>query len=160
MQTLPWTQVVCADDAPLAFQAVVPSRARWLHALLLAGASMVLLLAALLKVRNETEVIVPWLGLPLPELCYWKKTLGMPCPGCGLTRCFISLAHGDLTAAWHFNPAGILLFAATAFQIPFRIAQLWRLSRGRAELDWPALPYVLLAACVLLVLQWFALLVF
>ena len=131
------------------------SRTRWLHAMLLAGAAAIVIVAALLNVGGETKVVIPWLGVPLPELCYWRKTFNMDCPGCGLTRCFISLAHGDVARAWHFNPTGILLFGMVAFQVPYRAVQLWRISRGRTELEFPGFPYVLLGLCTLLVLQWF-----
>jgi hypothetical protein len=43
------------------------------------------------------------------------------------------LADGDVTRAWHFNPAGVLLFAVAATQLPYRAAQIWRLRRGSPE---------------------------
>ena len=72
-----------------------------------------------------------------------------------MTRCFISLAHGDLRAAWRYNPAGPLLFAMLAFQIPFRLVQLFRIRRGLPELRmgwWPQALFALLG--VLMVGQW------
>src|SRR5439155_16652693 len=95
--------------------------------------SGVLAAALLLSVRNRTQVLLPLVELPLPELCMLRRMTGLPCPGCGMTRCFISLAHGDLPAAWSYNPAGLLLFAILVFQIPFRTVQLWRIRRGRPE---------------------------
>ena len=44
-----------------------------------------------------------------------------------------ALAHGHVFEAWHFNPAGLLLFAVVLYQIPFRAMQLWRLRTGRNE---------------------------
>jgi hypothetical protein len=64
-----------------------------------------------------------------------RRVTGMSCPGCGLTRCFISLAHGDIAAAWSFNPAGLWLFAIIAAQLPLRSYQLWRINHGRRELQ-------------------------
>ena len=66
-----------------------------------------------------------------------RRVAGIDCPGCGLTRCFISLAHGNIAAAWSYNPAGLWLFLLVAAQIPFRGYQLWRISRGESEIVIP-----------------------
>jgi hypothetical protein len=109
----------------------------------------------LLSVRGGTQVIVPVLGIPLPELCMTRRMWGLDCPGCGMTRCFISLAHGDFAAAWSHNPAGPLLFAIMAFQIPFRGYQLWLLKRGLPELTLTRTAQVAFAVLgIALVAQW------
>jgi hypothetical protein len=95
----------------------------------------VLVLAALLSIRQEREVLVPFLGVPLPELCLLKRTTGLACPGCGLTRCFISLAHGDLRAAWSYNLGGLVFFPIVVVQIPLRLVQIWRIRRGLPEIQ-------------------------
>ncbi|MCI0361992.1 MAG: DUF2752 domain-containing protein [Planctomycetaceae bacterium] len=125
------------------------------HTVILVICVGVLVLSLLLSVREETQVLVPVLGVPLPELCMFRRLTGLGCPGCGMTRCFISLAHGDLRMAWHYNPAGPLLFAMLAFQIPFRLVQLARIRSGRPELRmgrWPQWFFGLLG--VLLIGQW------
>jgi len=125
------------------------------HGVLLALCSSVLLLALALSVRSGAQVVVPILGIPLPELCFLRRFTGLNCPGCGLTRCFISLAHGDVPAAWKYNPAGLLLFAIIAFQVPYRTAQLWRIRRGFAELETGAAAQAALGTfAVLLIGQW------
>ena len=125
------------------------------HTVILVICSAVLVLTPLLSVRDEQQVLVPLLGLPLPELCMAKRLTGLGCPGCGMTRCFISLAHGDLRAAWHYNPAGPLLFAILAFQIPFRLVQLARIRRGLPELRMGWWPQALLGVFVgLMIGQW------
>lgn len=48
--------------------------------------------------------------LTMPVSCLWKSLLGVPCPGCGLTRAFVSLGRGDFQAAWDFHPWAFLLF--------------------------------------------------
>jgi hypothetical protein len=103
----------------------------WVILLICAG---VLISAAVLSVGNGV-VVVPGLNQRLPELCMLRRVTGMSCPGCGLTRCFISLAHGDIAAAWSFNPAGLWLFAIIAAQLPLRSYQLWRINHGRRELQ-------------------------
>lgn len=37
-------------------------------------------------------------------LCLWKRVTGRPCAGCGLTRGFVQLAHGDPVEAMRLNP--------------------------------------------------------
>ncbi len=128
---------------------------RLYHVILLALSVTVLLLASLLSIRDRSQVIVPLLQLPLPELCTMRRLFGIDCPGCGLTRCFISLAHGDIAAAWSYNPAGLWLFLMIAFQIPFRSYQLWRLGRGQRELVVPWVLQVALAIlAIALLTQW------
>jgi hypothetical protein len=38
------------------------------------------------------------------EICPSKVFLGVPCPGCGLTRAGLSLFRLDFSRAWSFNP--------------------------------------------------------
>ena len=116
------------------------------HGVLLAISSAILALAVVLSVRDRSQVLLPWLNIPLPELCLMRRTMGFGCPGCGMTRCFISLAHGDWAAAWSYNPAGLFLFVVVALQIPFRSWQLWRIRRGLPELRTGVLAQVFLAA--------------
>ncbi len=40
-------------------------------------------------------------GVPL---CPMAGVLGVPCPGCGLTRATLALLHGDFATALHFHP--------------------------------------------------------
>ena len=103
------------------------------HWVILLICSCVLISAGLLSV-GDSGVVVPGVNRRLPELCMLRRTTGLSCPGCGLTRCFISLAHGDVAAAWSFNPAGLWLFAIIAAQLPLRCYQLWRIHHGQMEL--------------------------
>jgi hypothetical protein len=125
------------------------------HGVLLAISSAILVLAVVLSVRDRSQVLLPWLNIPLPELCLMRRMTGLGCPGCGMTRCFISLAHGDWAAAWSYNPAGLFLFVVVALQIPYRSWQLWRIRSGLPELRTGMLAALFLAtfASALLV-QW------
>jgi len=125
------------------------------HAVLLALSSGVLLMALLLSIRGQTRVILPGINVPLPELCMSRRVFGLSCPGCGLTRCFISLARGDVASAWSYNPAGLLLFAVVVFQIPLRAWQLWRIRRGLPEVVMNGTTQISLVSVAILMLgQW------
>ncbi len=125
-----------------------------LHVVLLILSAGILLAAFFLQAGGAT-VVVPFINQPLPELCLLRRMTGMTCPGCGLTRCFISLAHGDWAAAWSYNPAGIWFFGVVALQVPYRSYQLLRIAQGRPELVWLGAGQVALAVfAVALVGQW------
>ncbi|HEX7151887.1 MAG TPA: DUF2752 domain-containing protein [Thermoanaerobaculia bacterium] len=49
--------------------------------------------------------------LPAVPLCVLKLATGVDCPTCGTTRAIFSLMHGDVAAAWAFNPVGIVVVA-------------------------------------------------
>ena len=46
----------------------------------------------------------------LPSVCLFYHVTGLPCPGCGLTRSFVSLGHGHLRDALHWHPLGPIIF--------------------------------------------------
>lgn len=50
-------------------------------------------------------------------VCILKNVLGIPCPGCGMTRAFLFIGHGDIHAALRLNINSLLAF--------FIIAILW-----------------------------------
>ncbi len=57
-------------------------------------------------------------GLPIP--CPFYEWTGLPCPGCGTTRMFLSLARLDLTAAFRYHPVmlfGLFLWCAVALAL-------------------------------------------
>jgi hypothetical protein len=43
--------------------------------------------------------------------------LGIPCPGCGLTRATLALLRGDVASALHFHPLVFVLAPVFAFAI-------------------------------------------
>ncbi|MHB8861711.1 MAG: DUF2752 domain-containing protein [Pirellulaceae bacterium] len=125
------------------------------HWTFLVLACLVVMGAAALNVRNGQQVVVPFLNEPLPGTCTFLRVTGLPCPGCGLTRSFISVAHGHVAEAWRYNPAGILFFAIVLYQIPYRTWQIYRIRRGLGEHRWAHVDnWVLLGLCILLLLQW------
>ena len=83
--------------------------------------------ALLLQVRTD-ERVAPlfFANLPLPPTCLSRECFGVKCPGCGLTRSFIDLAHGDWRASWIHHRLGWLLALTVLFQIPYRLLSLRR----------------------------------
>ncbi len=45
-------------------------------------------------------------------LCPFRALSGYPCPGCGMTRAFSALAHGEFLSAVIYNPLSPILFVA------------------------------------------------
>jgi hypothetical protein len=126
------------------------------HGTILILASAVVFASAVLTVRDGQQVIIPVVDTALPGTCTFHKLTGYPCPGCGLTRSFISVGHGQLRAAWRYNAAGLLFFAVVAFQIPYRLFQLYRIRTGRSEHCFTGFDrWVLVALVIALLLQWF-----
>lgn len=70
-------------------------------------------------------------GFELPELCAVKRLSGYPCPGCGLTRSWVYLAHGDWRTALSMNWLGPVLMLTAALQIPLRSVRMLREWRRR-----------------------------
>lgn len=66
-------------------------------------------------------------GHRLPELCSLKRTTGVPCPGCGLTRSWVSAVHGDLGGSLAHHPLGWMVL-------------LYALAQGARHGAWLALP--------------------
>ena len=152
-----------AADAPAALEPamlaslVSPPAAKSIigDSILFVFAAIVVSLAVSMSIREQTEVLIPGTRIALPELCNFRRVAGIDCPGCGMTRGFISLGHGDLVGAWRYNPASLPFFALIASQIPFRAIQIWRAHRRREPLQLGAWTYYPLVILILFVLgQW------
>jgi uncharacterized protein DUF2752 len=82
----------------------------------------VVLLAFLLEVREDQRVALRgWSQYPVPELCFARSWFGTICPGCGLTRGIIRLAHADWIAATEMHRLSVLMAVTIVIQIPYRI---------------------------------------
>ena len=46
-----------------------------------------------------------------PVICPFRLLTGLPCPGCGLTRAWVYLAHGQWRDSFLANPFGMVLVA-------------------------------------------------
>ncbi|ANY24428.1 DUF2752 domain-containing protein [Gordonia terrae] len=52
-----------------------------------------------------------------PQLCPFAVMTGLPCPGCGLTRSWVALMHGDVGSAFTFNVFGPVFLVLTAVTV-------------------------------------------
>jgi hypothetical protein len=78
-----------------------------------------------------------WSPTDLPGfvLCPFRAVTGLPCPGCGMTRAFCSIGHGDFASAFGFNPLAPFVFAAALLLWAHALATLLKLDPARAALE-------------------------
>jgi Protein of unknown function (DUF2752) len=53
--------------------------------------------------------------------CLFHRVTGLDCPGCGMTRAAHATLHGDLAAAFRFNPLGMILLPLALIGIGLEI---------------------------------------
>ena len=92
-------------------------------------AGLVAIAAVVLFVFDPTH-----LGILPP--CPLHKLTGLWCPGCGSTRALHQLLHGNLTAAFRFNPLAISLLPLVGYlsvrgeRTTLKAAWIWALLGG------------------------------
>ncbi len=84
-------------------------------------AAAIVLLSIILKPGTNEDDRVTIFGYKTPVLCLHRLIFNEPCAGCGLTRSFVSFAHGDVETSYKFHKLGIPLFIVILFQIPLRL---------------------------------------
>ena len=87
-------------------------------------------ITVLSMILTPSDSVLELFGWPVPPLCLFKALLDIECWGCGLTRSFTFMGHGDLDAAFAMHKLGPLLFGLVAAQIPYRAARVLRLLRA------------------------------
>ena len=117
-------------------------------------ACLTLFLSAVLTIRNGETLVTPWLELPLPGLCMFRRVTGADCPGCGLTRSFVSMAHGQVLTALHYNLAGPFIFVWVAFAIPYQTFQVARIFLGYRPMRWSIISWAIWPLVATLIVQW------
>lgn len=95
------------------------------HRVYLLVSSAVVVLALLLEVRADQRVAFCFLpDHPLPHTCLARMVFESGCPGCGLTRSLIQLAHGNWCAAFAQHRLGWLMAGTILLQFPYRVLAL------------------------------------
>lgn len=110
--------------------------------------------AASLALEVPDQEHVTFAGLQLPPTCVWRSTLGFPCAGCGLTRSFVALVHGEWSRAFSFHPLGPVLFALLWAQVPYRGLHAWQAYHGRPLWRPRYLLWIPLAFALALLVVW------
>jgi len=49
------------------------------------------------------------------QICFFRYLTGLPCPGCGLTRSFSCILHGDFARGYAYHPFGYVLLPLFLF---------------------------------------------
>jgi hypothetical protein len=123
-----------------------------LHLYVLCAAVAVLSLSAALQVLPGGRVaFLGWESSPLPHTCVSRRLWNVSCPGCGLTRSFVYLAHGQWRESLAVNRVGWLLALLVVVQIPYRLLCL---GRPRSALPQRWANPILLSMAGLLMLNW------
>jgi hypothetical protein len=60
-------------------------------------------------------------SIAIPHFCLFRESLGVPCPGCGITSSMFAIARGDIFLSWRSNPSGLALLVFGLMQVPLRI---------------------------------------
>ena len=92
-------------------------------------------------------IALPPTGLGITT-CTMLATVGVPCPGCGLTRSVTSIYHGYLLAAWQLNPFGFAFALAFASLAPVTFLPSSQMEKLKARLR----PHSRAIAVILIVL--------
>jgi hypothetical protein len=101
-------------------------RERRRHWEMLSLSVIALVLSVVLRLTPDGHAAVPGLmSHPIPESCPSQRVFGVRCPGCGLTRSFISLAHGHWHESLGYHRLGWLIFLATVAQVPYRLLRIY-----------------------------------
>jgi hypothetical protein len=102
-------------------------------------------------------IVVVWLGLvwvthryaPGTTLCPLKRTTGVACPTCGLTRGVTTMLDGDVAGGLRYNPlvlaAGLVFLAVLAGRLLLARTPRLELSTREKRVTWAALLVLLLA---------------
>ena len=57
--------------------------------------------------------------------CPFKDMTGLSCPGCGITRAFISIGHGHIISALKLNPLILLFFPIFFLRFTQRLQEIF-----------------------------------
>lgn len=95
---------------------------RQTDAWLLAVCSLVVVASIALTPSTAAVALFGW---ELPPLCIYSALLGVECFGCGITRSFTYMGHGQLTEALALHKLGPVAYVLVVSQLPLRAWRLW-----------------------------------
>ncbi len=91
-------------------------------------------------------------------ICPSKFLYGIPCPGCGLTRSFVSLLHGKWITALYYNmnivfiiPLGIIFVVLVIYDVIFHDEKAFFLYKQLVSLSnnvFFFIPFIVFEFCV------------
>ena len=61
-----------------------------------------------------------------PDICLFHRMTGIPCPGCGMTRAFFSMAHGRILDSLQYNALGTTIFIGILVLLIFTVLDFFR----------------------------------
>lgn len=125
-----------------------------IHWIFFSMAAAILLASFAMSSSGETKVYLPGFNTPMPQMCTSRRLFNLDCPGCGLTRSFISISHGEFARAWEFNRASYVVYLFTAIQLPWHAFQIWRLRTNRYPIVWTWIYFIPLGVVFALVVNW------
>lgn len=78
-----------------------------------------------------------WRPAELPSIiaCPFRALTGLPCPGCGMTRAFCALGHGEWRLALQYNALSPLVFLAALLAWAWAAAGALNWRRARAAIE-------------------------
>lgn len=65
-------------------------------------------------------------GWEVPPLCIFSAIFGVECFGCGLTRSFTYVGHGQFAEALALHKLGPIVYLLVLAQLPLRAWRLWQ----------------------------------
>ena len=86
----------------------------------------------------------------LPVICPFRGLTGLPCPGCGTTRSFFTLAEGRVLTALRLNPLGLFLWLFLGATVAFKagVLSLQAFSKARRAIVVGGLAAAFVAWCL------------
>ncbi len=64
------------------------------------------------------------------SICIWKQSLGVECPGCGLTRATQHFLHGEWEIALDYNPLVVVVVPLLGLMWAMQLVALVRYGRA------------------------------
>lgn len=61
-------------------------------------------------------------------ICVFHEITGLECPGCGITRCILSILKGNFKEAFHYN---MLIFVSLPFVIVYTVYVSYNYIKGK-----------------------------